>query len=118
MPFAVRFLHLPRRGEASLPRLDVAIDSARTKRARQEQLTPRGTRAPDGAIIDAEARIVFDVNEPIDTRPIFNTLDAAAPPTTSRRPNSAAISPRRAAIPLPWIWLTAAAFSRVWQSSR
>ncbi len=35
--------------------------------------------APVGARIDAEARIVFDGNAPIDTPPIFNTLDSAAP---------------------------------------
>jgi len=34
---------------------------------------------PTGTIIDAEARIVFDFNEPIDTPPIFNTLDSGAP---------------------------------------
>jgi subtilase family serine protease len=33
----------------------------------------------DGTVIDAAARIVFDTEEPIDTPPIFNTLDAAAP---------------------------------------
>ncbi|MEM9825059.1 MAG: CARDB domain-containing protein [Planctomycetota bacterium] len=32
-----------------------------------------------GDIIDAEARIIFDINEPIDTPPIFNTLDAGIP---------------------------------------
>ncbi|MCC9601047.1 carboxypeptidase regulatory-like domain-containing protein [Stieleria sp. JC731] len=32
-----------------------------------------------GDIIDAEARIIFDINEPIDTPPIFNTIDAVAP---------------------------------------
>ncbi len=35
--------------------------------------------APTGARIDAEATIVFDDNEPIDTPAIFNTLDAVAP---------------------------------------
>jgi Ca2+-binding RTX toxin-like protein len=35
-----------------------------------------------GTVIDAEARIVFDTEEPIDTPPIFNTLDAVAPTTT------------------------------------
>lgn len=35
--------------------------------------------APTGGVIDAEATIVFDVNEPIDTPPIFNTLDADDP---------------------------------------
>ena len=37
------------------------------------------TTAVTGDVIDAEARIVFDINEPIDTPPIFNTLDAVAP---------------------------------------
>ncbi len=37
------------------------------------------TNAPTGTVIDAEARIVFDNNEPIDTPPIFNTLDAGVP---------------------------------------
>ncbi|MCM0593810.1 MAG: CARDB domain-containing protein [Gloeotrichia echinulata DEX184] len=35
-----------------------------------------------GAVIDAEARIVFDTEEPIDTPPIFNTLDAGTPNST------------------------------------
>jgi hypothetical protein len=32
-----------------------------------------------GDVIDAQARIVFDTNEPIDTPPIFNTLDPSLP---------------------------------------
>lgn len=32
--------------------------------------------AVTGDVIDAQARIVFDVNDPIDTPPIFNTIDA------------------------------------------
>jgi hypothetical protein len=32
-----------------------------------------------GTRIDAQARIIFDTEEPIDTPPIFNTLDASAP---------------------------------------
>jgi hypothetical protein len=32
-----------------------------------------------GDVIDAQARIIFDINEPIDTPPIFNTIDASAP---------------------------------------
>ncbi|MEF7616672.1 CARDB domain-containing protein [Aquincola sp. MAHUQ-54] len=32
-----------------------------------------------GTVIDATARIVFDTEEPIDTPPIFNTLDAGLP---------------------------------------
>ncbi|MBD2518268.1 hypothetical protein H6G93_25495, partial [Nostoc sp. FACHB-973] len=35
-----------------------------------------------GTVIDAQARIVFDINEPIDTPPIFNTIDAGAPSST------------------------------------
>ncbi|MFT5525784.1 MAG: hypothetical protein ACI9HK_003754, partial [Pirellulaceae bacterium] len=35
--------------------------------------------AMTGVVIDAEARIVFDVNEPIDTPAIFNTLDVDDP---------------------------------------
>jgi subtilase family serine protease len=34
---------------------------------------------PTGTRVDAQARIVFDTNEPIDTPPIFNTLDAVTP---------------------------------------
>ncbi len=32
-----------------------------------------------GDVINAEAKIVFDTNEPIDTPPIFHTIDADAP---------------------------------------
>jgi Ca2+-binding RTX toxin-like protein len=39
---------------------------------------PRRTVAT-GDVIDAQARIVFDTEEPIDTPPIFNTIDAVAP---------------------------------------
>ncbi|WP_168215735.1 CARDB domain-containing protein [Roseimaritima ulvae] len=39
---------------------------------------PRAS-SPNGARIDAEARIFFDENAPIDTPPIFNTIDAMAP---------------------------------------
>jgi len=39
----------------------------------------------DGEVIDAEARIIFDTNDPIDTPPIFNTIDASKP-TTSLKP--------------------------------
>jgi hypothetical protein len=35
--------------------------------------------AATGSVVDAKARIVFDTEEPIDTPPIFNTLDAAKP---------------------------------------
>ncbi|WP_270934322.1 CARDB domain-containing protein [Falsiroseomonas oryzae] len=34
---------------------------------------------PTGTVVDAVARIIFDTEEPIDTPPIFNTLDASAP---------------------------------------
>lgn len=37
--------------------------------------------SPTGTVIDAEALIVFDTEEPIATPPIFNTLDAVAPET-------------------------------------
>jgi Ca2+-binding RTX toxin-like protein/subtilase family serine protease len=33
----------------------------------------------DGAVIDAQARIIFDTNEPIDTPAIFNTIDLVKP---------------------------------------
>ena len=39
---------------------------------------PRRTAAT-GTVIDAQARIVFDTEAPMDTAPIFNTLDATAP---------------------------------------
>ena len=35
-----------------------------------------------GAVIDAEATIVFDINEPIDTPAIFNTIDVGKPTST------------------------------------
>jgi len=35
--------------------------------------------AVTGDVIDAQAEIVFDVNEPLDTPPIFNTIDADNP---------------------------------------
>ena len=41
-------------------------------------IRPRSS-ATSGDVVDAEARIVFDTNEPIDTPPIFNTLDSVAP---------------------------------------
>jgi subtilase family serine protease len=44
-------------------------------------ISPRSD-APTGTILNAKARIVFDVNDPLDTAPIFNTLDAGNP--TSR----------------------------------
>ena len=39
---------------------------------------PKAT-APTGAVIDAQASVVFDTNAPILTPAIFNTVDAAAP---------------------------------------
>jgi len=38
-----------------------------------------GADVRTGAVIDAEARIIFDTEDPIDTPPIFNTVDAVAP---------------------------------------
>jgi hypothetical protein len=38
--------------------------------------------APISSVIDAQARIVFDSNEPIDTPAIFNTIDRLAPNST------------------------------------
>ncbi|MCE5334113.1 MAG: tandem-95 repeat protein [Desulfobacteraceae bacterium] len=35
--------------------------------------------AETGDVIDAKAQIIFDTEEPIDTPPIFNTLDTVAP---------------------------------------
>ena len=35
--------------------------------------------APTGSMVDAQAEIVFDQNEPIDTPPIFNTIDSGVP---------------------------------------
>lgn len=39
---------------------------------------PKNNRVT-GAVVDAQARIVFDDQDPIDTPPIFNTLDAVKP---------------------------------------
>ncbi len=45
--------------------------------------TIQGDRdARTGDVVDAEATIIFDTEEPIDTPPIFNTLDAVAPTST------------------------------------
>jgi hypothetical protein len=38
--------------------------------------------SPTGTVIDAQATIVFDQNEPINTPAIFNTLDGDAPSST------------------------------------
>jgi hypothetical protein len=43
--------------------------------------------AQSGDTIHAVARIVFDVNEPIDTPPIFNTIDAD-PPSSRMQPQA------------------------------
>jgi hypothetical protein len=40
------------------------------------------TNQPSGTVITNAARIVFDWNDPIDTPPVFNTLDAAPPVST------------------------------------
>ena len=37
------------------------------------------TTITTGSVIDAEASIIFDDNDPIETPPIFNTIDAGAP---------------------------------------
>ncbi|MBI5475668.1 MAG: T9SS type A sorting domain-containing protein [Ignavibacteriales bacterium] len=37
-----------------------------------------------GDIVNAKARIVFDVNDPIDTPPIYNTIDAGLPISSVR----------------------------------
>jgi len=37
------------------------------------------TAAQTGDVVDAWARIFFDVNDPVDTPAIFNTLDAVDP---------------------------------------
>jgi RHS repeat-associated protein len=45
--------------------------------------TAKPQRTTDtGDVIDAQARIIFDTEAPIDTPPIFNTLDALAPSST------------------------------------
>jgi hypothetical protein len=55
--------------------------------------------AASGIPIDAQARIVFDLNEPIDTPAIFNTLDAAPPQC---RVDSATLDPETAEIAVSW----------------
>jgi Ca2+-binding RTX toxin-like protein len=37
---------------------------------------------PTGTVIDAKATIIFDTEEPLDTPPIFNTIDAGKPTST------------------------------------
>jgi RHS repeat-associated protein len=38
--------------------------------------------AQTGSVIDAKATIIFDTEEPLDTPPIFNTIDAGKPSST------------------------------------
>ncbi|MFN0127301.1 MAG: Ig-like domain-containing protein [Verrucomicrobiales bacterium] len=47
--------------------------------------------SPSGARIDAAASIIFDTNAALETQPVFNTLDVAAPVTalTVVKPNAA-----------------------------
>lgn len=56
--------------------------------------------AETGARVDAQARIVFDVNEPIDTPAIFNTIDARPPAA----PAPAAAAPAEGATGIPVTW--------------
>lgn len=56
---------------------------------------------PTGTRIDAQARIVFDINEPIDTPPIFNTLDAVAP-TSQVNPLSPELVSYQGRFPVSW----------------
>ncbi|MCP4110164.1 MAG: fibronectin type III domain-containing protein [Desulfobacteraceae bacterium] len=42
--------------------------------------------AKTGDVIDAQATIVFDINDPIDTPPIFNTIDADTPSSQTQTP--------------------------------
>src|SRR3712207_7223047 len=42
-------------------------------------------RSRTGDVVDAQARIIFDSNDPIDTPPIFNTLDAGKPASRDRK---------------------------------
>jgi hypothetical protein len=55
--------------------------------------------AASGSLIEAQARIVFDLNEPIDTPVIFNTLDAALPQS---RVEAATPDPLSAEIAVSW----------------
>ncbi len=54
---------------------------------------------PTGARLDAQARIVFDTNDPVDTPAIFNTIDAGLP-TSSVDPLAAVIPTE--SFPLSW----------------
>ncbi len=42
-------------------------------------IVPARANLPSGTVIENEARIIFDWNEPIDTPRVFNTIDASAP---------------------------------------
>jgi subtilase family serine protease len=72
----------PATGEAPLnPQLGFLPtndDSGRGEGFVSYTIRPKAT-ATTGTRIDAEARIVFDTEEPIDTPAIFNTLDAGVP---------------------------------------
>ena len=52
-----------------------------------------------GEFINAKARIVFDQNDPIDTPPIYNTIDAVSPKSTVR---PLASITRNASFPVSW----------------
>jgi len=52
-----------------------------------------------GTVIDAVARIVFDTEPPLDTPPIFNTLDASAPTSTVQ---TLAVAPDETQLLLDW----------------
>ena len=54
---------------------------------------------PTATRLDAQARIVFDTNDPVDTPAIFNTIDAG-PPTSSVNPLVAVIQTE--SFPLSW----------------
>ena len=57
--------------------------------------------SPTGTRIDAQARIVFDVNEPIDTPAIFHTVDAGRP-SAAVNPLPATTRSDAGAIPVSW----------------
>ena len=69
--------------DAQLGFLPPNIDEEGVKDGRGEGFLTYTVKAkrntPTGTVIDAEARIVFDTEEPIDTPPIFNTLDSGKP---------------------------------------
>jgi len=61
-------------------------------------IRPKKT-AETGSIIESQATIVFDTNEPIDTLPIANTIDAAAP---SSRVTAATVEGESSDIHVTW----------------